>query len=213
VKCFGLVEPASEATIDELVELFRPVGAPFRIYLSPVVRPEGLEAMLEAKGFTRVRSSAKVYRSMSNLPEPRTDLLVTEVGAEARPDVVRALAGGFGMPAERGEIVAERVAKPDWRWFLAYDGDEPAGVGALFVMDGAGWLGYGATLPEYRGRGAQTSIIAARVAAASEMGCEYVTSDTWEDTLEEPVTSYRNMVRNGFELLYVRPTFEYRFES
>jgi GNAT superfamily N-acetyltransferase len=214
VKGLGLQEEATEAAIDALPNVFRVVGKPFSIYLSPAARPEGLPQLLESKGYRRARSAAKVYRStLQPVEAVRTGLHIREVSASDRDQVASVLAGGFRMPMETGQIVAQTIGKPEWRWFLGFDGEEAVSVGALFVFERAGWLGYGATLPSHRGRGGQSAIIAARLAAAAEAGCDYVTSETWEDTAEEPVSSYRNMIRNGFELLYVRPNFEYRFEG
>lgn len=213
VKCLGLEEPATKTAIDEICAAFQGIGAAFLVYLSPAARPPEVEAMLESKGFTRARPSAKLVRRTEAPPDATpTDLEIVEANEGDDTRIAAVLAGGFGMPAQRGKIVSSTLGKPGWCWFLALDGEQPVGAGALCVVEGVGWLGYGATLPSYRGRGAQTALIAARVAAAREMGCDYVTSDTWVDTAEEPVTSYRNMIRNGFHLLYVRPHFEYRFE-
>ena len=38
---------------------------------------------------------------------------------------------------------------------MSFDGDKPAGVGALFVKNGFGWTDYGATSPEFRRQGSQ----------------------------------------------------------
>ncbi len=38
---------------------------------------------------------------------------------------------------------------------MSFDGDKPAGVGALFVKNGFGWIDYGATSPEFRRQGSQ----------------------------------------------------------
>ena len=63
----------------------------------------------------------------------------------------------------------------------------PAGAGALYVHEGVGWLGFGATLPEFRGRGAQSAILAARIEDARRQGCREVTTETGELEDDRPV--------------------------
>ena len=48
------------------------------------------------------------------------------------------------------------------------------GSGALFVDGTTGWLGMGATMPDHRRKGAQGAILAARIAAAADAGCDVV---------------------------------------
>ena len=66
------------------------------------------------------------------------------------------------------------------------------------------WLGVAATLPEHRRKGGQGAILGARLRRARELGCEVVATET--GTLEEgrPAASYRNGLRSGFEVAYVR---------
>jgi len=52
--------------------------------------------------------------------------------------------------------------------YVAYDGPVPGATGSLFAKDGSRWLATGATLPAYRGRGAQSAIIARRVNDCSD---------------------------------------------
>ena len=89
----------------------------------------------------------------------------------------------------------------------AYDGGQPAGAGALYVDGGVGWLGLGATLPEYRGRGAQSAILAARIEDARRQGCATVVTETGELADDRPSSSYRNILRFGFEEAYLRPNY------
>ena len=84
---------------------------------------------------------------------------------------------------------------------------EPAGAGALYVDGGVGWLGFGATLPPYRGRGAQSAILAARIEDARRQGCATVVTETGELADDRPSSSYRNIVRAGFRETGVRPNY------
>jgi hypothetical protein len=61
-----------------------------------------------------------------------------------------------------------------------------------------------ATLPPARRRGAQSALIAARVAAAREAGCDWVIADTAAERPGEDNSSLHNMLRAGLSVQYVR---------
>ena len=102
------------------------------------------------------------------------------------------------MPEWTKPLAANVVGRPGWSCYVAYDGERPAGAGALFVHEGVGWLGFGATLPELRGRGAQSAILAARIEDARKQGCTTVVTETGELEEGRPSNSYRNILRAGF---------------
>jgi GNAT superfamily N-acetyltransferase len=99
------------------------------------------------------------------------------------------------------------AGREGWQCFVAYDGDVPAAAGALFVAGRVGWIGIGATVPEQRGKGGQSALLAARIEAASAAGCEVVVTETGEPADGQPNGSYRNIVRAGFEPVYVRANY------
>lgn len=77
----------------------------------------------------------------------------------------------------------------------------------MFVGSRVGWLGIAATLPEYRRRGAQSALLAAMIRAAGGSGCELVVTETGALVDGKPSNSYRNILRAGFELDYVRANY------
>jgi len=82
-----------------------------------------------------------------------------------------------------------------------------ADLDALYTNGGTGWLGFAATLPAYRRRGAQTALLAARIRRAAELDCRTLFTETGEAVEGRPSNSYRNLLRAGFEPLYVRPNY------
>src|SRR5579859_489184 len=91
-----------------------------------------------------------------------------------------------------------------WHCFVAYDGEQPAAAGALYVVGKLAWLGIAATVPGFRRRGAQTALLAARIRRASELGCTLLVTETGEAVDGRPAGSYRNILRAGFEPRYLR---------
>lgn len=59
--------------------------------------------------------------------------------------------------------------------------------------------GMGATSPEFRRRGSQASIMAARLNVVAELGCEHVFTETGEAAAADSQHSYKNIVKAGFE--------------
>jgi GNAT superfamily N-acetyltransferase len=166
----------------------------------------GLGPELERHGFARDYGWMKFSRGVSPR-QARSELRVVGVAPERAEDFARVVAGGYGMPAWTMPLAANVVGRPGWSCYVAYADDTPAGAGALFTHDGVGWLGFGATLPEFRGRGAQSAILAARIEDARRQGCSLVVTETGELQEGRPSSSYRNILRAGFREAGVRPNY------
>jgi GNAT superfamily N-acetyltransferase len=165
-----------------------------------------LAAELESRGFVRDYGWMKFWRGVGPR-EARSELDVKRIGPEQADDFARIVAGSFDMPDWTTPLAANVVGRPGWSCYVAYDGDRPAGAGALFVHDDVGWLGFGATLPEFRGRGAQSAMLAARIEDARKQGCSTVVTETGELEEGRPSSSYRNILRAGFREAGIRPNF------
>lgn len=152
-------------------------------------------------------------------------MIATELG---ELEAFRSLIGGWNggrvteiggalcttVPAAPGSALLNRVvglglAEPASEEVL----DE---LDAFFAGDGVAYgitvtpdveLGMAGTLPDFLGRGAQTALLAARIAAAREAGCSGVVTETGEPVEGRPSNSYRNIVRAGFEPVYVRQNY------
>ena len=55
--------------------------------------------------------------------------------------------------------------------------------------------------------GAQSALLAQRIADASAMGCSHVITETSEELPHRPNASFRNMMRAGFAVVYHRPNY------
>ena len=185
---------ATTDALDEIAAFYD--GEPWWIPDSHDLGPE-----LEQRGFTKDYGWMKFSRGVSPR-EAHSDL---DVRLADRPeDFAHVVAEGYGMPDWTKPIAANVVGRPGWSCFVAYEGNEPAGAGALFVHEGIGWLGYAATREQFRGRGAQSAILAARIEAARKQGCKTVSTETGELAEGRPSASYRNIVRAGFREAGVR---------
>jgi GNAT superfamily N-acetyltransferase len=194
----GLDRPATEEDVDEVLAAFRTTEA-FYVAVAPGAEPRELPDWLAARGLEPGWGWMAFRRPAAPVPEAATSLRLEEVGD---PDAARAFArivcAGYGLPPQLEPDVA-RVPASEWQCWLARDGDEPAAAAAMYVAEGAGYLGFAATLPEHRGKGAQSALLAARIARAAELGCDTVLTETGERREGLPSNSYRNIVRAGFD--------------
>jgi GNAT superfamily N-acetyltransferase len=166
----------------------------------------GIGPELEDRGFARDYGWMKFSRGVGPR-EAHSDLDVHLVGPERAGDFARVVAEGFDMPDWTQSLAANIVGRPGWSCYVAYDGEQAAGAGALFVDGQVGWLGYAATLPRYRGRGAQSGLLAARIEDARKQGCSTVITETGELDEGRPSSSYRNILRAGFREAGVRANY------
>jgi GNAT superfamily N-acetyltransferase len=149
----------------------------------------------------------KFARGTGSPPRVETELHVVEAGPAAASDFGRTVVEGSRLPPRFAGWLAKLPGRDGWQCFVAYDGDEPAGAGALFVCGSACWAGFAATRPEFRRRGAQGAILAARIRRAAELGCTLVVTETGELVDDRPSESYRNILRAGFEPQYLRANY------
>jgi GNAT superfamily N-acetyltransferase len=166
----------------------------------------GLGPELEQRGFAPDYGWMKFSRGVGPR-QAHSDLDVRAVGPDRAGDFARVVGEGYELPEWTHPLAANVVGRPGWSCYVAYDGGQPAGAGALFVHDGVGWLGYAATRPRYRGRGAQSAILAARIEDARQQGCSTVITETGAMEQGRPSNSYRNIVRAGFREAGVRANY------
>jgi hypothetical protein len=205
----GLQKPLSRFELDGVVAEYTRAGVErFIIQWSPAALPSQATAWFSERGFINVSSIAKMYRQVDATAQPPaidTALRVEEIDAQHADVFECVVAPALGVPVGLGPGIRSTIGKPGWRFYLAYDGSRPVAGAALHVQEGGGWLGLGATLLDDRGRGAQTALLARRIADARELGCAWVTADTL--VTARPSQSRRNMERSGFVHWYDRPNY------
>jgi len=193
----GVGTPATEADVDAVLDSFDE-GITFYVAVSPVAQPRELPDWLAARGL-EPGWGWMVFRRGVDGPERRpTSLALRAVETpEQAAAFARVVRIGYGLP-ETTESWIARAPDVGWRCWIALDGDEPASAAALYVARRAAYLGFAATLPEHRGKGAQNALLAERIEYAASVGCNLVVTETGERRDDRPSSSYRNILRAGF---------------
>lgn len=203
----GVCEEATEHLVNEASTLYERHGVGFAIEVAPHARPNDLVAWLRARRMRRATSIAVHARRAERLDPPGVPVRVERAGRELRDTVADLCCSVLGMPDLVRDLIAASSGQPGWRHWLAYIDDAPVAAALSFVDGDAAWLGWAATRPASRGRGAHAALVAARVSDAADAGCNLVSTETAVSTAERPDPSFKSFERTGFRVAYERATY------
>lgn len=204
----GLGSRATPEQIDQILNYYaeRKIKR-FAVELSPLAMPNEIVNWLEERGFHESAGAAKMWRDGSPIEEGRTDYQIRSVDATEAADWFTVMSTVFSQFRSRREWYEARFTVPQWHHYLAYDGDEPVAVAAMYAQDGAAHLTDAATLSGFRRRGIQKAMIQQRVLDGLKLDCDWFTSETVTPKPRNPLISHRNLRRTGFEMAYVRAKY------
>ncbi len=205
-RVLGLAGPAD---LRHAVAACRAAGVP-RFFVNGVGQgdAEAFAAEAAALGLLPARGWRKFARGRdAPVPDAPVPLPIAELAAGQGAGFGRIAAAAFDLGEAAEGWLARLPGQPGWRVFAAFDGDQPVGVGALFVAGDTAWTDWGATAPAARGRGVQLSLLAHRVRIALGMGVRRLFTCTGEAVPGEPQHSYANILRCGFAEGVLRPNF------
>jgi acetyltransferase (GNAT) family protein len=201
---FGLFVPATSEHLDELERFFRDRQAPVFHEISPLA-DAAHTSLLAGRGYQPFEFTSVVYRPIARNTGIAANpaISVRIVGAEEQDMWSATAADGWGENPELREFIL-RMARvhgdcADTRLFLAEHEGRPIATGALCLRGRVALLAGAATIPEGRGRGAQNSLLAARLAYAVEQGCDLAMMGASPGS-----GSQRNAERHGFRIAYTR---------
>jgi len=204
----GVAAPADPGDLEAAAHFFAGAGCPrFMVHLAPTATPFELPQWLLDRGFSLHNYWLKLWRDGKAPVEEPADLRVRPIGAEHAEAFARCEAEAFNLPETVIPWFASIVGLRHWHHYAAFEENEPVGFGALHVAGRVGWLGFASTRASHRRQGMQSALIATRLRAAAELGCEIVVVETADDTPQKPNPSTHNLVRMGFQLAYRRPNW------
>jgi GNAT superfamily N-acetyltransferase len=198
---FGFSEAVTFELVGDVLDFYRRNGAPRMAFqIAPAVLPADWEEIAAAHGLKAGHNQLKHLGRIDSLQLGSSELRIGEITPDQAREFATVQLQGFGMPLHGlVDVMTAAAAGPHFRNFAAWDGQTMVAVANLFISGDLASLNSGTTLPEYRNRGAQSGLIAARVQAAAEAGCTWVVSETGEGG-----PSMDNMGRVGMKMLYAR---------
>jgi GNAT superfamily N-acetyltransferase len=137
------------------------------------------------------RSWRRYMRSAPNVPAFVTAFDIAVAQPEHADEVGFLIAASFELSAAAERAFAGVVGRPGWVCHVALEDGQPVAAALMRMEAGVAWLGFAATRPDRRGRGARSALIATRMSAAAHAGCRTIVT-------EAPISCARTLVRAGF---------------
>jgi ribosomal protein S18 acetylase RimI-like enzyme len=204
----GLDRPFNAQDLDRIEQFYREHKAPSQVDLTPMHGPDVFELTKE-RGYATAELNNVLYRKLDpheTFPAPPDGCEIRRSPAEEAEVTGAIVEGAFfpdGAPEAFRGLITPLYQMENALAFVATVEGKPVACGAglvipehkVFALCGAG------TLAAFRGRGLQTALLRARMAAAIKAGCEYAVVVTQGAT-----TSQRNAERLGFRVAYSKVT-------
>ena len=176
----------------------------FFLHVVPDLFGPDYSSLLAEAGYERYRGWMKFVRGPGEVGPVTTDLSIRRIGPENAADFASIVGNAFDFESPFQPAIAAIVNDPNWHVYMSFDGDIPAGTGALYMRDGVGYLDFGATHPDFRRRGGQTGVLNTRIRDALDAGCTSIVTMTGEAVPGDEQHSYRNIQKAGFAEAYLR---------
>jgi ribosomal protein S18 acetylase RimI-like enzyme len=204
----GIDRPFTAEDLDRVEEFYRSHKAPSQVDLCPLHDSTVFE-MFKERGYGIAELNNVLYRRLDRNEECAPAPAGSEIRrglleeAEAQSAIVERAFFPDGAPEAFRGLLTPLYQMDGALTFAATVEGKMVACGAglvilehrIFAVCGAG------TLSEFRGRGLQTALLRARLAAAAHAGCEYAVVVTQGGT-----TSQRNCERLGFRVAYSKVT-------
>jgi len=204
----GFDQPLLAKDLDRVEEFYRSHKAPSQVDLCPLHDAAVFE-MFKERGYGIAELNNVLYRKLDAkeaFPAAPAGCEIRRGAAEEADTLSAIVEGAFfpdGAPEAYRGLIAPLYQMEGAVTFVATVENKMVACGAglvipehrVFAVCGAG------TLAEFRGRGLQTALLRARLAAAAEAGCEYAVVVTQGGS-----ASQRNCERLGFRVAYSKVT-------
>lgn len=212
----GVTARADSTAVAAVLRHYAELGTEARIEVADGIAPIEVAGLLDRHGFQREREVHVVHALEADRPpevRPVRGLRIEQVLQAELGTFGRLARVGFEESGDRGVFVERSSAfvlshRTPGRFigYIGYLDGQPVSTGLVCLTAEAGGLYSDSTIPEFRGRGIQKAMIAARIEAGLLQGRRMYTART-----EGANTSARNYEQTGFTPLYrasfwTRPT-------
>ncbi len=204
----GLFDPFGEREFEQVEVFFDERGAS-TCHEVAMHADESTTRLLPARGYAPIEHSTVLVRSTASSHHGvRGDVTVRRIGAEESTIWARTSAQGWSTAGEEVSAFVEQFGRilshaRGVDCFLAEIDAQPVAAAAMNVSADVALFAGASTIPSARGRGAQSALLAARLAYAAELGVDLAMVVT-----EPASTSQHNAERAGFHPVYSRTKWQ-----
>jgi ribosomal protein S18 acetylase RimI-like enzyme len=166
--------------VDATLDLLRSKNCPFRWWVTPSTRPEGLGAMLRARGLRHAYDAPGMIADLMavplDVPLPAGITMRQLAHVDELADWLSVFTVVFSSPEHERGIWRDAYARcgvgenQPWQHFVAFDGDTPLATTSVLVDGDLAGIYFVATMPEARGRGIGAAVTRAAMRYAREAG-------------------------------------------
>lgn len=190
--------------LDRIETFYAEAGVAAKLSLCPFAHASAFALMAERR-YVIVDHFNVLSRSLDDLPSPSLPVARADDYAAWAALVRRGMGEPEGDPVRAETIAVVLGEAPQLHAFVAMIDGEAAGGAGLLVDEGIATLFATSVLPEHRRKGAQASLVVARLVHASALGCELAVAMT-----DVGGDSQRNLERLGFRVGYTATVFSQR---
>jgi hypothetical protein len=209
----GMFSAPTEGALDEIEAFFAERGADTMHETCPLSDPL-LLSILPDRGYRPIEQSSVMYQPLDVYVAPSTPdeirVVVIEPGDELR--WAETASRGWGDTPELAAFMLDfgmlTARAQGMRCYIAEWNGAPAGAAAMFVHEGVSLLAGASTAAEFRRRGVQAALLAARLSDAARGG-----GDLAMMAAAPGSSSQRNAERRGFRIGYTRTKWCRRREA
>ncbi|MFT4416410.1 GNAT family N-acetyltransferase [Fredinandcohnia humi] len=200
----GLKE-GDEEYIDSIIDFYRQKEIPVRFEVTPGHSSPKLLAYLSEKGFYQTDFHTTLFQSFSKgcHLSSNSEISIRRLNDDEFDLFAEIYVKGFQMPAFVKDGVAQNnkvlSSNENWSFYLASVENEPAGIGVLFCKNKVATLAAAVTVPTFRNRGVQQSLLKHRMNQAILNDCELLVGQARFGSV-----SQNNMERVGMKIAYTK---------
>lgn len=206
----GLLAPATEEEIDELIRHYQQAGIKsFTIYHTPLCQPAQLGAWLESRGFQLKGGWDRIHRDarpMGSAPAiSGVGRRVERVGPSTAAAWADFIDSTYGLPTK--PWLMGLVERPGWHHYALWEEERIVAVRTMYVHhDGRAWLGIDAPVPGLMGPSFEqdAQLCHAMVGDGLALGVRHFVADIEAPTAAFDTPAYRHFAALGFQRAYLR---------
>jgi hypothetical protein len=195
----------SEKEIDRLENFYRRQNSPVNIEVCPHI-DNSMRQEFAIRGYKMIEQTNTLARSLTQRDwniTPFNGVLVRRAIEKEYDQLAQTIVRGFVPEGEIDqsliEIFLSFFHQPSSAPFLAEVDEQLAGGGVVAICDRVAALFATSTMPNFRGRGAQSALIQARLNFGIEKGCDLAMVSASPGS-----SSHRNLERQDFRIVYTR---------